>query len=104
VRHQSGAPSYALRIEYEGKVISYSGDTEWTDSLLDAANGADLFVCECNFFDKQIPGHLNYRTLVEKRGQLACKRIVITHMGEDMLAHLDDADLEAAADGAVITL
>jgi hypothetical protein len=29
---------------------------------------------------------------------------VITHMGEDMLAHLGDADLETAADGAVIAL
>lgn len=104
VRHQSGAPSYALRVEYAGKVIAYSGDTEWTDALLEVANGADLFVCECNFFDRKAPGHLDYRTLVEKRTQLACEQIVITHMSEEMLAHLDDADLDAAADGAVIAL
>ncbi len=104
VRHQSGAPSYALRVEYAGKVIAYSGDTEWTDALLDVADGADLFVCECNFFDRSAPGHLNFRTLVEHRPELACARIVITHMSEEMLAHLDDADLDAAADGAVIAL
>ena len=104
VRHGSGAPAYALRVEYAGKVIAYSGDTEWTDSLLDVAEGADLFVCECNFFDKQVPGHLDYRTLAEKRSHLGCERIVITHMSEEMLAHLDDAELDAAADGAVITL
>jgi ribonuclease BN (tRNA processing enzyme) len=104
VRHQSGAPSYALRVEYTGKVIAYSGDTEWTDALLEVADGADLFVCECNFFDTKAPGHLDYRTLVENRPQLACERIVITHMSEQMLAHLDDADLDAAADGAVIAL
>ncbi len=104
VRHQSGAPSYALRVEYASKVIAYSGDTEWTDTLLDVADGADLFVCECNFFDRNAPGHLNYRTLVQKRPQLACERIVITHMSEEMLAHLDDADLDAAADGTVIAL
>ena len=104
VRHGSGAPAYALRVEYAGKVIAYSGDTAWTDSLLDAVEGADLFVCECNFFDKQVPGHLNYRTLAEKRSHLGCERIVITHMSEEMLAHLDDAELDAAADGAVITL
>jgi ribonuclease BN (tRNA processing enzyme) len=104
VRHGSGAPSYALRVEYAGKVIAYSGDTEWTDTLLDVANGADLFVCECNFFDRNVPGHLSYRTLVEKRPQLGCARIVITHMSEEMLACLDDVDLEAAADGAVITI
>jgi ribonuclease BN (tRNA processing enzyme) len=103
-RHQSGAHSYALRVEYGGRVIAYSGDTEWTDGLVDVAKGADLFVCECNFFDKQVPGHLDYRTLVAKRAQLGCERIVITHMSEEMLAHLDEADIDAATDGAVITL
>src|SRR5438270_4366011 len=58
--HGSGAPSYALRIEYGGKMIAYSGDTQWTDSLIHASRGADLFICECNFFDKQVPGHLDY--------------------------------------------
>jgi ribonuclease BN (tRNA processing enzyme) len=104
VLHQSGAPSYGLRVEYGGKVITYSGDTEWTDALLELAEAADVFVCECNFFDKRVPGHLDYRTLTEKRGQLRCERIVITHMSVDMLARVWEADLEAAADGAVIAL
>lgn len=104
VRHHSGAPSYALRVEYAGKVIAYSGDTEWTDALIDVAKDADLFVCECNFYDRKAPGHLDYMTLMENRSQLRCERIVITHMSDEMLAHLDDGDLEAAADGAVITI
>jgi ribonuclease BN (tRNA processing enzyme) len=104
VRHESGAPSYALRVDYAGKVIGYSGDTEWTDSLLDVARAADLFVCECNFFDKKVAGHLDYQTLIEKRAQLGCKRMVITHMSEDMLSHLDDIGIEAAADGTAIAL
>jgi len=104
VRHSSGAPSYALRIEYGGKVIAYSGDTEWTDALFDAADGADLFVCECNFFDLNAPGHLDYVTLAGKRPQIDCARIVITHMSEQMLARSGDVELEMAADGAVISL
>lgn len=104
VHHSSGAPSYALRIEYGGKVIAYSGDSEWTDALLGVADGADLFVCECNFFDHKAPGHLDYHTLASKRDQLACARIVITHMSDEMLAHVDEIELEAAADGAVIAL
>jgi ribonuclease BN (tRNA processing enzyme) len=104
VVHGGGAAAYALRVEYGGKLIAYSGDTEWTDKLLDVARGADLFVCECNFFDKQVPGHLSYETLAAKRSQLACDRLVITHMSEAMLAHLDDIDAEAASDGAVIEL
>ena len=55
-------------------------------------------------YDRKAPGHLDYMTLIEKRPQLRCERIVITHMSDEMLAHLGDADLEAAADGAVITI
>jgi ribonuclease BN (tRNA processing enzyme) len=104
VAHSSGAPSYALRVEYDAKVIAYSGDTEWTDELLDVARGADLFVCECNYFDKRVPGHLDYRTLASQRPRLQCERLVITHMSEDMLARVGDLGVQTAADGLVIEL
>jgi ribonuclease BN (tRNA processing enzyme) len=102
VIHNSGAPSYALRVEYGGSVIAYSGDTEWTDNLINAARGADLFICECNFFDRRVPGHLDYRTITEKRTQLGCERLITTHMGDDVLARLSEIDVEAAADGLTI--
>jgi ribonuclease BN (tRNA processing enzyme) len=104
VRHRAGAPACALRVEYGGTVIAYSGDTEWTDALVDVAAGADLFVCECNFFDMKAPGHLDYETLMTHRTELACERIVLTHMSEQMLARVDDVSLESAADGAVFTI
>src|SRR5262249_49921701 len=85
VEHASGAPAYALRVEYGGTVIAYSGDTEWTESLLDATRGADLFVCEAYFFDRKIKYHLDYRTLCENRQRLDCRRIVLTHMSTSML-------------------
>jgi ribonuclease BN (tRNA processing enzyme) len=102
--HGGGAPAYALRVEYGGKVIAYSGDTEWTDSLIDVSRGADLFVCECNFFDKDVPGHVDYRTLSEKRPQLDCERIVLTHMSDEMLTRVDEVEFETAEDGTILTL
>jgi ribonuclease BN (tRNA processing enzyme) len=104
VRHGSGAPAFALRVEYGDRVIAYSGDTEWTDALLEVARAADVFVCECNFFEKEVPGHMNYRTLADRRAELECERVVITHMSEDMLARLGASEFEAATDGAVIQL
>jgi ribonuclease BN (tRNA processing enzyme) len=104
VQHGGGATPYALRVEYAGKVISYSGDTEWTDVLVEVAAGADLFVCECNFFERQVPGHLDYRTLADNRDKLDCKRIVLTHMGEEMLAHVDEVDVEVAQDGLELAI
>jgi ribonuclease BN (tRNA processing enzyme) len=102
VVHTPGTHPHAVRVEYGGKVIAYSGDTEWTDALIEAADGADLFVCECQAFDREISGHLNYRTLTEKQGELGCRRLVITHLGPDMLNRVDNLDVEAAADGMVI--
>ena len=104
VVHQSGAPSYALRVVYGGKVVAYSGDTEWTENLITAARGADLFICECNFFDQRAPGHLNYQTIIEKRSQFDCERLVLTHMGNEVLARLSDLELETASDGLTIEL
>jgi ribonuclease BN (tRNA processing enzyme) len=104
VQHGGGAVPYALRVEYGKKVIAYSGDTEWTDALVDVATGADLFVCECNFFDSQVPGHLDYRTLSHNRAKLGCERIVLTHLGDEMLANLDEVNIDVAEDGLALEL
>jgi ribonuclease BN (tRNA processing enzyme) len=105
VRHTPGTNPHGLRIEYANRVIAFSGDTEWADTLPEIARGADLFVCECNFFDTKAVGHLDYETLMQHRSELECERIVITHMSEDMLARVNkgEIELEAAADGAVIS-
>jgi len=104
VIHESGAPSYALRIECEGKVIAYSGDTEWTDELLPAAHGADLFICEAYFFDKKMKYHLDYETLNTHRTALGCRRLILTHMSEDLLSRVQTLDVEYAQDGTRIVL
>ena len=102
VVHSSGAPPFALRLEVEGKIIAYSGDTEWTDTLLEAARAADIFICEANFYDKKIKFHLDYKTLDEHRDRLDCWRLMITHMNSEMLGRVGTLDVEAAEDGKVV--
>ncbi len=104
VVHGSGAPPFALRLEVDGRTIAYSGDTEWTNALVEAAEGADLFVCEANFYEKSVKFHLDYETLMGHRDELRCKRLVLTHMNAEMLGKLDDTEVEAAGDGKVIAL
>jgi ribonuclease BN (tRNA processing enzyme) len=99
VSHASGAPPFALRITGEGKIVTYSGDTEWTESLVDAARGADLFIAEALSYDKRIRYHLDLATLLEHRSRLDCRRLILTHMGEDVLARLDGLAVETAEDG-----
>lgn len=104
VVHQSGAPSFGLRVEYGDRVISYSGDTEWTDSLIDLAQGSDLFICECNFYDRRVPGHLDFKTLESRVDQLDCRRLILTHMSDQMLQREDGLELQAASDGLAVEL
>jgi ribonuclease BN (tRNA processing enzyme) len=102
--HASGAPSYSLRVEYGGRVVGYSGDTEWTEHLAAAAQGCDVFVAEAYFFDKRVRHHLDYATLRAHRDALECRRLVVTHMHADMLARIRECDLEAAHDGLVVEI
>jgi ribonuclease BN (tRNA processing enzyme) len=104
VDHPSGAPAYALRIQDADTVIAYSGDTAWTDSLVEAAHDADLFVCEAYIFDREVPYHLSHRRLLAEWHRLTCRRIVLTHMGPDMLARETDSPFERAHDGKTIHL
>lgn len=98
------APNHALRLAHEDVVVAYSGDTEWTDALLEAADGADLFVCEAYFFEKPTKFHLDYATLKRNRARLRCARLLLTHLGADMLARIGEVEDETAHDGLTLTL
>jgi ribonuclease BN (tRNA processing enzyme) len=104
VEHPSGAPPLALRIELGGVSFAYSGDTQWTPALAEAARGADLFAVEAYTFDRPVRYHLDYQTLRAHLGQIRAERVVLTHMSAAMLARLTDAELPAAYDGMVIDL
>lgn len=93
-----------LRIECGGKVIVYSGDTEWTDALEAMCEGADLLIAESYFFDKKVKYHLDFGTLSQKLGKIGAKRVVLTHMSEEMLARAGESGCECAADGKRIEI
>jgi ribonuclease BN (tRNA processing enzyme) len=103
VRHDDRAgPCLAYRIEAERKTLCYSGDTEWTDALIDAARGADLFISECYTFDKPRRAHLSLSVLREHLADIDAKRVILTHLSDDMLSQLSAVDLESAEDGKIV--
>lgn len=102
MKHYSGAPSYALRIETEGKVLTYSGDTEWVDELIPAGRDADLFICEAYFFDKAMKYHVDYTTLMKRLPEIGPKRTIVTHMSAELLGRQGEIKCEAAHDGLVV--
>lgn len=104
VAHASGAQAYGLRLDCGGVQIAYSGDTQWTDILVELAEGADLFVCEAYTFDRPIRYHLSHNTLAQHRSQLGCRRLVLTHPSPELLAHKDELEADLAEDGLMLTL
>jgi ribonuclease BN (tRNA processing enzyme) len=104
VEHASGAPSLALRVDLGRASFGYSGDSQWTSALAEAARGTDLFAAEAYTYARPIRYHLNYQTLRAHLEELDARRVVLTHMSGDMLSRLADVDLPAAYDGMTIDL
>ncbi len=105
VQHDDRAgPCLGFRIEAEGKVIAFSGDTEWTDSLVEIGHEADLFICEAYTRDKPLPTHMALSSLERHLGQIRPKRLVLSHMSNDMLARRAEIAFETAEDGMTIEL
>ena len=104
VHGESGGPFFGYRIEAEGRVIAYSADTEWTETLIPLAREADLFVAEAYYYDKVVRNHLSLATLEARLPEIKPKRLVLTHMSDDMLARLDTLARTAAHDGMIVEM
>jgi len=97
-RHTRQTNPLALRVQIGHKSVAYTGDGELTEDLTSFVDGVDLLIAECYFYTRSIKWHLNYPD-IEK---LSAKQIVLTHMHEDMLAHVDDVAEACAYDGCVV--
>ena len=104
VHGESGGPFLAYRVEAEGRVIAYSADTEWTQTLVPAARDADLFIAEAYTYDRVVKNHLSLATLEAHLDEIKPKRLVLTHMSDDMLGRLDTLAYTTASDGMIVEL
>jgi ribonuclease BN (tRNA processing enzyme) len=104
VPHQSHDVSLGFKVSYQGKQLLFSGDSAWTDDFIRRAAGVDLFLCECSFFAEQPGMHVNYQALHANLARLECKKLVLTHLGEDMLTRRGELEVATAEDGMVIEI
>ena len=104
VHDERAGPCLGYRCEAEGKIVAYSGDTQWTDAVIDIGRNADLFICEAYTRDKPINTHMALTALEKHLGEIKPKRLILTHMGLDMLAHRAEVPFETAEDGKIVEL
>lgn len=104
VSHGRHVASNALRITAGDRIVAFSSDTEWHPHLEAVSRDADLFVCECSGYRDRLSGHLTLDDLRAHAAELTARRIVLNHLGREMLLHAREAPWECAEDGMVIEL
>jgi len=104
VRHVKELLAFGYRIEVDGRTIVYSGDSAWTEEFVAQSRGADLFLCECSTYETRLDIHISYPEIAARARDLGCRRLVLSHLGSEPLAHLGELTLECARDGMTLDL
>lgn len=73
--------SLAYRIDSEGKSVVYSGDTDYSESLVKLAEDADILLIECSMPDElKVEGHLTPAEVRRIADESGAKRVILTHL------------------------
>ncbi len=84
--------SIAYRLEGEDGVFVYTGDTEYSESVVELARGAHTLLIECSFPDAgPVPGHLTPSSAARIASEAGVERVVLTHV----YPTADELDLQA---------
>lgn len=85
--------AYAIRVEAEGKVIAFSGDTGDCKGVRRACEEADLFLCDMSFPKtfKRDDIHMNSAEVGEICRDSNVKKVILNHL----YPHFNDIDLVA---------
>jgi len=85
--HLSWAPaehrqeSIAYRLDAGSGAFVYTGDTEYSESVVELARDADTLLIECAFpDDNPMPGHLTPSGVAGIASEANVKRVVLTHI------------------------
>jgi len=74
--------SIGVRIEGDKSVV-FSGDTDYTQNLIELVKETDLLVVECSFPEKKANGHLNLAMVQKVVEQAKPKRVILSHLYPD---------------------
>jgi len=102
VPHQEKDISMGYLVKAGGKALLYSGDCGWNENLIRYSHNTDLFICECCYFHRQTAFHVSYPQVAAQRDRLGCKRLLLSHIGREVLENMDQVKIECASDGLVV--
>jgi ribonuclease BN (tRNA processing enzyme) len=98
--------AYAIRLEADGRALTYSGDTGPCAALVDLARGSDVLLAEASFVEdphNPVDLHLTGREAGEAASHAGVGRLVVTHVPPWFSKEKATAAASAAYDGPVST-
>ena len=109
----AGKAAYAYRLDYQGSSVVFTGDTGYTRSIVELAEGTDLLVTECSLpDDRAMNGHLTPSSAGRIALEAGVGRVVLVHLYPSMeeaeaiegVKRIYDGPVEVASDGMEIDL
>ena len=107
--------AYGFRIEADGAVLVYSGDTGPCQQIVDLASGADLFLSEAGFVesgDNPVDLHMTGKQAGATAAEAGVSRLVLTHVppwhdpeiSRAEASEVYDGPIDLAVNGATYTM
>ncbi len=97
--HHPETRPHMLAVDLGTRSLFFTGDTGWHDALPGYAGAADLLISECVFWEPRFEHHLSHTELERARDRFRCGRIVLTHLGSEILENRDRVRFDTADDG-----
>lgn len=111
-RHRPESVAYRIE-EPDGQTLVYTGDTEYSESVVELARGAHTLIVECSFpDDSPVPSHLTPRGAARMARESKVRRVILTHIFPpsdeiDLIAEVSrgyDGEVIVARDGLKLNL
>jgi ribonuclease BN (tRNA processing enzyme) len=91
VRHSEESIAFRI-ISTDGFSVVYTGDTDYSETIIDLAKDAHLLICECALPDKhKVKGHLTPSLAGDLASRADVRKLVLTHFYPEC----DQEDIEA---------
>ncbi|MEA2554740.1 MAG: hypothetical protein QOI60_71 [Actinomycetota bacterium] len=109
-----GVQAVGYRIEADGVVLAYSGDTGPAPAVVELARDADLFLCEATYQEasRKFPFHMSAAQAGEHATAAGAKRLLLTHILPTLDPHISGVEgastfagpVDVAREGAVVEI
>lgn len=88
----------------DGRVLSFSGDTEPCEGLIECSRGADLLVAECTGMRPPMGPHTTWEDWPELLRRIESKRVALSHLNHEVRAELPAILAAGGLPGPPVTL